>query len=71
MNTLETYYTYAKLSQAAYIDLSNVANPTNKQAIVNAAYSDAQQRVPRYLAENIFGVGATNTNPATTKGVTH
>ena len=62
MNILETYYTYAKLSQAAYIDLSSVANPLSSVEIVKAASSDAQQRVPEFLAKNIFGVGD-NTNP--------
>jgi len=38
MNTLETYYTYAKLSQVAYIDLTptniNNASPYDAGAIV-------------------------------------
>jgi len=66
MNILETYYTYAKLSQAAYIDLSGVAAPLNSVEIVNAASSNAQQRVPLELAKNVFGVGDNNTNPADT-----
>jgi VCBS repeat-containing protein len=64
MNILETYYTYAKLSQAAYIDLSpakiGTDNPFDSTKIVDAASS--QERVPQYLAENIFGVG-NNTTP--------
>lgn len=62
MNILETYYTYAKLSQAAYIDLSAVANPLDKQAIVIAAASPDQKRVTEALAKDIFGVDATGTD---------
>ncbi|MBK9160742.1 MAG: hypothetical protein IPM27_04145 [Nitrosomonadales bacterium] len=66
MNILETYYTYAKLSQAAYIDLSaekiNNGNPFDIGTIVKAAIS--QERVPEFLAKDIFGV--TNPNPADT-----
>lgn len=67
MNVLETYYTYAKLSQAAYIDLSpsmiGTDNPFSNVRIAKAA--DDQERVPKTLAENIFGVGASNTDPWT------
>lgn len=44
MNTLEIYYTYAKLSQAAYIDLSKVVSPLSNVEIVKAASSDEQQK---------------------------
>ncbi|MDD2893429.1 MAG: lipase family protein [Halothiobacillaceae bacterium] len=68
MNILETYYTYAKLSQAAYIDLSpamiGASNPLDGTEIANAAKK--QERVPFALAQNIFGVGPSNTNPADT-----
>lgn len=68
MNILETYYTYAKLSQAAYIDLSpaklGINSPLNATIITQAAKN--QERVSLALAENIFGVGAANTNPSDT-----
>lgn len=61
MNILETYYTFAKLSQAAYIDLSpakiNGADPKNNATIAQAAAD--QDRVPLSLAENIFGAKST------------
>lgn len=62
MNTLETYYTYAKLSQAAYIDLSPLEigskNPFNNDDIAQAAKD--QERVPLTLAQNIFSNNASN-----------
>ena len=64
MNTLETYYAYAKLSQAAYIDLSpsmiGTLSPFDNAEIANAAR--AQERVPLALANNIFGVGVSGTD---------
>lgn len=62
MNTLETYYTYAKLSQAAYIDLSPLAigdkNPFSNDDIAQAAKD--QQRAPLALAQNIFSNNASD-----------
>jgi len=48
MNILETYYTYAKLSQAAYIDLSSKGQNPSVTDIVSLAKS--QERVPEVLA---------------------
>jgi len=56
MNILETYYTYAKLSQVAYIDLSNVTNPLNPQTIVDTAILKEQERVTEALAKDIFSI---------------
>lgn len=65
MNILEIFYTYAKLSQVAYIDLSQVLNPKDPQSIVDAAISAEQERVPEILANNIFGIGSNNIDPWT------
>jgi len=66
MNILEIYYTYAKLSQAAYIDLSpakiGTDNPFGITRIAQAAAD--QERVPEFLAKDIFGV--VNPSPADT-----
>jgi len=60
MNILETYYTYAQLSQAAYIDLSSKGQHPSADDIVALAVS--QERVPRALANSLFGKDTTDTN---------
>ncbi|MES9858353.1 MAG: hypothetical protein ABW166_17395 [Sedimenticola sp.] len=62
MNILETYYIYAKLSQAAYIDLSPSLlsvgdDPKNPDIIVNAATSPYQSRMPESIGQQFFGSG--------------
>ncbi|MES9856999.1 MAG: hypothetical protein ABW166_10390 [Sedimenticola sp.] len=62
MNILETYYTYAKLSQAAYIDLSPSLlsvgdDPKNPDIIVNTATSPYQSRMPESIGQQFFGSG--------------
>jgi hypothetical protein len=54
MNILETYYTYAKLSQVAYIDLSGFGSNPDWSIIATAAKN--QNRVPEALAQDIFNV---------------
>lgn len=53
MNTLEIYYTYAKLSQAAYIDLSpsmiGTDSPFANTRIAKAAKDQENQRGQRHL----------------------
>src|SRR5581483_1911587 len=51
MSILETYYTYAKLAQAAYIDLSN-ASWQDPVAIVNEGI--IQGRMPEHLGLDLF-----------------
>ena len=60
MNILEKYYTYAKLAQAAYVDLSSKGQRPSVSDIVSLA--SIQDRVPEALAKDIFGVGATDSN---------
>jgi hypothetical protein len=60
MSVVESYYTYAKLAGAAYVDLSNIANPTNPQVAADALVD--QKRMSRALGEQMFGAGA-NTTP--------
>ncbi|MES9857005.1 MAG: hypothetical protein ABW166_10420 [Sedimenticola sp.] len=59
MNILETYYTFSKLSQAAYIDLSlgvlKGALPDDPFTIVDAGSSKDQKRMPKDLGEQLFG----------------
>ncbi len=66
MNILETYYTYAKLAQAAYIDLSQGElsvgdDPKDQDVIVDAGSSKDQQRMPEYLGKQLFGAGLNST----------
>lgn len=58
MNILETYYTYAKLSQAAYIDLSSKGQNFTVDDII--ALAVGQERVPRALVSQLFGKDATD-----------
>ncbi|MES9879788.1 MAG: calcium-binding protein, partial [Sedimenticola sp.] len=66
MNILDTYYTYAKLAQAAYIDLSPSMleagqSYKNVDDIVKAGTSDKQKRMPEFLGQQLFGSGKTPT----------
>ncbi len=65
MNILETYYTYAKLSQAAYIDLSSKGQNFTVDDII--ALAVGQERVPRALVSQLFGKDATDPDYHTNK----
>ncbi len=65
MNNLSTFYTYAKLAQAAYIDLSpfqlSGTSPYKPTDIVSTGASKDQKRMPEDLGEQLFGSGKTPT----------
>jgi Ca2+-binding RTX toxin-like protein len=67
MTILDTYYTYAKLAQAAYVDLSGYDRATTDlgSVAVNEAAKGDPQRMAEQLAKQFFGEGDYAT-PATT-----
>jgi Ca2+-binding RTX toxin-like protein len=68
MTILDTYYTYAKLAQAAYIDLSGYDRATAMQGgtAADEAVTGDPQRLPKQLADQLFGVSNDYSTPATT-----